>query len=114
MKRFWFALLVAFSATAPTSALAQTYPNRTIRIVVPYAPGGGVSVYANLISGKLSEIVKQSVVVENRPGAGGNVGSDVVAKSPPDGYTQLLHTSALASAGPLYKSLPFDPSPLEA
>ncbi len=105
MKRFWFALLVAFSATAPTSVLAQTYPNRTIRIVVPYAPGGGVSVYANLISGKLSEIVKQSVVVENRPGAGGNVGSDVVAKSPPDGYTVLLHTSALASAGPLNKSL---------
>jgi tripartite-type tricarboxylate transporter receptor subunit TctC len=109
MKRICFALLVAFSAVATTSALAQTYPNRTIRIVVPYAPGGGVSVYANLISGKLSEIVKQSVVVENRPGAGGNVGSDVVAKSPPDGYTVLLHTSALASAGPLYKSLPFDP-----
>jgi tripartite-type tricarboxylate transporter receptor subunit TctC len=59
MKRFCFALLVAFSAIA-TSALAQTYPNRTIRIVVPYAPGGGVSVYANLISGKLSDIVKQT------------------------------------------------------
>ncbi|MGE0037135.1 MAG: Bug family tripartite tricarboxylate transporter substrate binding protein [Xanthobacteraceae bacterium] len=109
MKRFCFALLVAFSAIVTTSALAQTYPNRTIRIVVPYAPGGGVSVYANLISGKLSDIVKQTVVVENRPGAGGNVGADVVAKSPPDGYTVLLHTSALASAGPLYKSLPFDP-----
>ena len=53
MKRFCFTLLVAFSAIATTSALAQTYPNRTIRIVVPYAPGGGVSVYANLISGKL-------------------------------------------------------------
>jgi tripartite-type tricarboxylate transporter receptor subunit TctC len=66
-------------------------------------------VYANIISTKLSEIVKQSVVVENRPGAGGNVGSDVVAKSPPDGYTALIHTSALASAGPMYKSLPFDP-----
>jgi tripartite-type tricarboxylate transporter receptor subunit TctC len=66
-------------------------------------------VYANLISTKLSDVVKQTVVVENRPGAGGNVGSDVVAKSPPDGYTVLLHTSALASAGPLYKSLSFDP-----
>ena len=101
------AALAAFVATAPASA--QNYPNRTIRIVVPYAPGGGVSVYANLISGKLTEIVKQTVVVDNRPGAGGNVGSDAVAKSPPDGYTVLLHTSALASAGPLYKSLPFDP-----
>ena len=62
-------------AIVPGSVIAQgDYPNRTIRIVVPYAPGGGVSVYAQLISAKLSEIVKQSVVVENRPGAGGNVG----------------------------------------
>ena len=98
-------LALAITLAALGGASGQSYPNRTIRIVVPYAPGGGVSVYANLISGKLSEIVKQSVVVENRPGAGGNVGSDVVAKSPPDGYTVLLHTSALASAGPLYKSL---------
>ena len=109
--RFWhLGLALAITLAAAGGASGQSYPNRTIRIVVPYAPGGGVSVYANLISGKLSEIVKQSVVVENRPGAGGNVGSDVVAKSPPDGYTVLLHTSALASAGPLYKSLPFDPS----
>jgi tripartite-type tricarboxylate transporter receptor subunit TctC len=103
-----FAVALAACGIADTAS-AQSYPNRTIRIVVPYAPGGGVSVYANLISAKLSEIVKQSVVVENRPGAGGNVGSDAVAKSPPDGYTVLLHTSALASAGPMYKSLTFDP-----
>ena len=108
--QFWhLGLALAITLATAGGASGQSYPNRTIRIVVPYAPGGGVSVYANLISGKLSEIVKQSVVVENRPGAGGNVGSDVVAKSPPDGYTVLLHTSALASAGPLYKSLPFDP-----
>jgi tripartite-type tricarboxylate transporter receptor subunit TctC len=109
MKRLCVALLVTFSSVATSSARAETYPHRTIRIVVPYAPGGAASVYANLISGKLSEILKQSVVIENRPGAGGNVGSDVVAKSLPDGYTVLLHTSALASAGPLYKSLPFNP-----
>jgi tripartite-type tricarboxylate transporter receptor subunit TctC len=103
-------LIAAFAALAFASqSLAQNYPNRTIRIVVPYAPGGGVSVYAQLIANKLNEIVKQPVVIENRPGAGGNVGADVVAKSPPDGYTVLLHTSALASAGPMYKSLPFDP-----
>lgn len=103
-------LLAALAPLALASpGVAQNYPNRTIRIVVPYAPGGGVSVYANLISGKLSEIVKQTVVVENRAGAGGNVGSDAVAKSPADGYTVLLHTSALSSAGPLYKSLSFDP-----
>ena len=91
------------------SAYAQAYPNRTIRIIVPYAPGGGVSVLAHLVGNKLSELVKQPVVIDNRPGAGGNVGADVVAKAAPDGYTVLLHTSAQASAGPLYKTLPFDP-----
>jgi tripartite-type tricarboxylate transporter receptor subunit TctC len=110
MKRLVIALSFALAATAfAQTASAQTYPNRPIRIVVPYAPGGGVSVYAQLIANKLTEIVKQPVVVENRPGAGGNVGSDAVAKSPPDGYTVLIHTAALASAGPLYKSLSFDP-----
>jgi tripartite-type tricarboxylate transporter receptor subunit TctC len=103
-----FAIALAACSIADT-AYAQSYPNRTIRFVVPYAPGGGVSVYAQLVGTKLSEIVKQSVVIENRPGAGGNVGADVVAKSAPDGYTVLIHTSALASVGPMYKSLPFDP-----
>jgi tripartite-type tricarboxylate transporter receptor subunit TctC len=110
MKALFIALAIALAACGiGDSASAQDWPNRAIRIVVPYAPGGGVSVYANLISAKLQEIVKQPVVVENRPGAGGNVGSDAVAKSPPDGYTALIHTSALASAGPMYKSLTFDP-----
>jgi tripartite-type tricarboxylate transporter receptor subunit TctC len=110
MKALFIALAIALATGGiADTASAQDWPTRTVRIVVPYAPGGGVSVYAQLISTKLSEIVKQSVVVENRPGAGGNVGSDVVAKSPPDGYTVLIHTSALASAGPMYKSLPFDP-----
>jgi tripartite-type tricarboxylate transporter receptor subunit TctC len=105
--------LTLFAALATLAfagqGLAQNYPNRTIRLVVPYAPGGGVSVYAQLVGNKLNEILKQPVVIENRPGAGGNVGADVVAKSPPDGYTVLIHTAAMASAGPLYKSLPFDP-----
>ena len=66
------------------------------------------SVLAQILGTKLSEIVKQPVVIDNRPGAGGNIGSDAVAKSAPDGYTILLHTSALASAPALYKTLPFD------
>lgn len=90
------------------SAQAQGWPNRTVRIVVPYAPGGGVSVLAQILGTKLSEITKQPVVIDNRPGAGGNLGSDAVAKSAPDGYTLLLHTSALASAPALYRTLPFD------
>jgi tripartite-type tricarboxylate transporter receptor subunit TctC len=107
MRRLFLtvAVLLAACGTAP----AQSWPNRTVRIVVPYAPGGGVSVLAQLIGIKLSELVKQPVVIENKPGAGGNIGADAVAKSTPDGYTILLHTSAMASAPSLYKSLPFDP-----
>ena len=110
MKRLAVAMSVALVATVlADTAPAQTYPNRTIRIVVPYAPGGGVSVLGQIIGTRLSEIVKQPVVIDNRPGAGGNLGSDLVAKGPPDGYTLLLHTSAQASAQSLYRTLPFDP-----
>jgi tripartite-type tricarboxylate transporter receptor subunit TctC len=100
--------LTLAALAAGANAHAQDWPNRTIRFVVPYAPGGGVSVLAQILGNKLSEIVKQPVVIDNRPGAGGNIGSDAVAKSPPDGYTILLHTSALASAPALYRTLPFD------
>jgi tripartite-type tricarboxylate transporter receptor subunit TctC len=110
MRRLWLisGAILALAASA-VRADAQGYPNRTIRIVVPYAAGGGVSVLAQIVGAKLQELVKQPVVIDNRPGAGGNLGADVVAKSPPDGYTVLLHTSAQASAGALYKTLPFDP-----
>ncbi len=109
MKMPFIALSIALAAcTVAEPASAQGWPNRTVRIVVPYAPGGGVSVLAQIVGNKLSELTKQPVVIDNRPGAGGNVGADVVAKATPDGYTILLHTSALASAVPLYKSLPFD------
>src|SRR5262245_3228679 len=94
---------------ATTGANAQACPNRTIRVVVPYAPGGGVSILAQIITNKMSEILKQSIIIDNRPGAGGNLGADLVAKSPPDGYTILLHTSAMSSASALYSKLPFDP-----
>ncbi|MBX9845259.1 MAG: tripartite tricarboxylate transporter substrate binding protein [Xanthobacteraceae bacterium] len=89
-------------------ARAQDYPNRTIRMVVPYAPGGGVSILGQIVGNKMSEILKQPIVIDNRPGAGGNLGADIVAKSPPDGYTILLHTSAMSSASSLYGKLPFD------
>jgi len=99
-------LLTIFGAAS--QALAQGWPSRAIHIVVPYAAGGGVSVLAQIVGAKLQELTKQPVVINNRPGAGGNLGVDTVAKSPPDGYTILLHTSALASAPALYKTLPFD------
>ena len=96
-------------AASPGHARAQDYPNRTVRIVVPYAPGGGVSLLAQTVGNKMSELMKQPVIVDNRPGAGGNLGADVVAKSAPDGYTLLMHTSAMSSAPSLYSKLPFDP-----
>jgi tripartite-type tricarboxylate transporter receptor subunit TctC len=98
------------AAACSSGALAQGYPNRTVRIVVPYGPGGGVSILAQLVGNKMQELMKQPVVVDNRPGAGGNLGADVVAKSPPDGYTLLMHTSSMSSISSLYSKLPFDPA----
>jgi tripartite-type tricarboxylate transporter receptor subunit TctC len=110
MRLPWLMLgLAAAACFNAVGARAQDYPNRTIRIVVPYAPGGGVSVVGQIIGAKLQELTRQPVVIDNRPGAGGNVGADAVAKAAPDGYTVLLHTSAMAVVGTLYRKLAFDP-----
>jgi Tripartite tricarboxylate transporter family receptor len=110
MQRLLFVVGTILAIAANTGhACAQDYPNRTVRIVVPYAPGGGVSLLAQTIGNKMSEVMKQPVIIDNRPGAGGNIGAEVVAKSAPDGYTLLLHTSAMSSAPSLYSKLPFDP-----
>jgi tripartite-type tricarboxylate transporter receptor subunit TctC len=100
--------LAAACANA-ASAHAQDYPNRPIQIIVPYAAGGGVSVVGQVIGAKINELTKQPVVILNRPGAGGNIGADAAAKAAPDGYTVLLHTSAMATVGSLYRKLTFDP-----
>src|SRR5215471_2811829 len=109
MKLFFIAGAILAIAAIPGRLSAQDYPIRTVRIVVPYAPGGGVSLLAQAVGNKMSELMKQPFVVENRPGAGGNLGADAVAKSAPDGYTLLMHTSAMSSASSLYSKLPFDP-----
>jgi len=88
-------------------SFAQNYPDRPIRIVVPFS-GGAVDVMARLIANKMSDSLKQAVIVENRPGAGGNIGADAVAKSNPDGYTILLDTMGLAIRSSLNKKMPFD------
>jgi tripartite-type tricarboxylate transporter receptor subunit TctC len=108
MPHLWF-VVGAILAIVTVPASAQDYPNRTVRIVVPYAPGGGVSLLAQTLGTKMSELMKQPVIVDNRPGAGGNLGAELVAKAAPDGYTLLMHTSAMASAPSLYSKLPFDP-----
>jgi tripartite-type tricarboxylate transporter receptor subunit TctC len=108
MRQRNLVLAILLSAMVASPAHAQTYPNRPIRLIVPFAAGGAVDVLARLLGGKLSDQVGQPVVVENRPGAGGTLAADAVAKSPPDGYTILQNTNGAAIAPALYKSLPFD------
>ena len=108
MRPISAAIAAALIALIANSAHAQNYPNRPIRLVVPFAAGGAVDVLARLIGGKVSDQLGQPVIVENRPGAGGTLGADQVAKSPPDGYTILQNTNGAAIAPALYNSLPFD------
>ncbi|MGE4243465.1 Bug family tripartite tricarboxylate transporter substrate binding protein [Ramlibacter sp.] len=102
-------LVVTAALFASTSTVAQDYPNRPIRIVNPYAPGGSTDPVVRPIAEKMTEALGQAVIVENKPGAGTNVGSELVAKSKPDGYTLLLATTALATSPALYKKLNYDP-----
>ncbi|GJG98507.1 tripartite tricarboxylate transporter substrate binding protein [Cupriavidus pauculus] len=102
------ALSVGLLAFGTGCALAQTYPSKTIRLVIPFPPAGATDVLGRAIAQKLSEGLGQSVVVENRPGAGSTIGSDIVAKAAPDGYTLLLASGSLAIASNLYTKLGFD------
>ena len=89
---------------------AQEWPQKPIRLIVPFPAGGGTDIIGRVVGNKLSDQLKQPVIVENKPGAGGNLGVDAAAKSAPDGYTMVLgQTSNLAINPSLYKSLPYDP-----
>jgi tripartite-type tricarboxylate transporter receptor subunit TctC len=91
-------------------AQAQSFPNRTITLVIPFAPGGSTSIVGRVIADKMSQLLGESIVVDNRPGAGGTVGTKLVAKSEPDGYTILLgYTGTLAIGPSLYKNVGYDP-----
>jgi tripartite-type tricarboxylate transporter receptor subunit TctC len=104
------ALLVAMTLLAATSlATAQEYPNRPVRLVSPFPPGGSVDLVGRLVASKLSENLGQQVVVENRSGASGNIGTELVARAAPDGYTLLINTTPLVSNAFLYSKLPYDP-----
>jgi len=103
-------LLLAAALALPLScALAQTYPSRPVRLIVPFAPGGFTDVVARILGQKLSEAMGQQFVIENKAGAGSTIGSDLVAKSPPDGYTLLMVSSTHVISPWIYKSLPYDP-----
>jgi len=103
------AALLAILAFATPNSEAQTYPSRTVRIVVPATPGGAIDLIARSLADKLTGSLGQPVVVENKPGAANNLGTDFVAKSPPDGYTLLICASSHATNKHLYKSLNYDP-----
>src|SRR5215468_2728429 len=110
LGRATIALISWFALTAPSAA--QNYPDRVVRIVNPFPPGGSVDVMARMLAQKLSDNFGQQVIVENRAGAGGNTGAESVAKSEPDGYTLLF-----TAPGPLVihqtlytKGLPYDPA----
>jgi len=92
----WLRCIIALALAATTSAHAQPYPNKPVRFVIPFAPGGPADIIARLTGQQLTEILGQPVVVESRAGAGGNIGAAAVAKSAPDGYTALVTTSAFA------------------
>ena len=107
MKRmtvFWFCILIS------SFCLAQDFPSKPVRIVVPWPPGGNVDFTARTVQAALAEALGQQVIVENRAGAGGTIGSAQVAKSPADGYTLLLGSSGTISAAPaVYKTIAYDP-----
>lgn len=109
LRRLALAGLLALAL--PTAALAQNWPTKPLRVVVNFPPGGAADQIARLIATPLSEALGQPVVVENRGGANGNVGGEVVAKSPADGYTLLMSSGGMVSVNPhIYPRMPFDPA----
>lgn len=107
--KFVHALFLSAALVAAGATCAQNFPSAPITIVVPYSPGGGTDIMARLVGQELGQDLGISVVIENRPGASGNIGTTQVAKSKPDGYTLLFTSSGHAINPSLFKSLPFDP-----
>jgi tripartite-type tricarboxylate transporter receptor subunit TctC len=104
MQRLFLILALIVSGAAP----AQTYPSKPIRVVVPFPPGGGTDIVARTVTPKMAEILGQPFVIENRAGAGGNIGTDAVAKSPADGYTLLVASASTAINTTLVPNLSWD------
>ena len=111
VKSLFMSILMTSAALCPgSSQAAETYPSKTVQIIVSFAPGGGVDSVARITAAKLTESLGQPVLVDNRPGASGMIGTDVAAKAPPDGYTLLLGTQTVLVVAPiLYGKTAFDP-----
>ena len=107
LKKLWLGTSVAVAALT-----AQAFPERTVTLVVPFTPGSGSDIIARIIAPKLSERWKQAVIVDNKPGASGNIGAEAAAKAAPDGYTLLMAINTFTMAPNLYKKVPFDLTPI--
>jgi len=108
VRRNFFTAIVLVALSA--AAQAQSYPARSVRMLVGFPPGGGTDIMARVVGQKLSESLGQQIVVENRPGAGGNIAAEAAAKAAPDGYTLMMgHVAPIAIAPALYPKLPYDP-----
>jgi tripartite-type tricarboxylate transporter receptor subunit TctC len=105
MNRFLALALALASFNAP----AQSYPSRPITLVVPYTPGTGIDIIARTVAPRLTERWKEPVIVDNKPGASGNIGAAMVAKAAPDGYTMMVTVNTFTITPALYKSIPYDP-----
>ena len=114
MNRLVLAAWLGSALLAPSPAAAQSYPSKPIHLILPYAPGGIIDTAGRNLAVRLSERIGQSVLAENRPGAGGMVGADVVARAAPDGYTILLTDPALVSNPTLQPDAPYDLNALQA
>jgi tripartite-type tricarboxylate transporter receptor subunit TctC len=98
-------------ALVAASAAAQNYPGKPVRIIVPFAPGGATDIVTRVVAQKLNEIWSQQVIVDNRAGAGGNIGGELAARSAPDGYTLFMTSGSIVTANQhIYKKMPFDPA----
>ena len=109
MRRMFLALITIAGCSPGAPLHAQNYPSRPIRLIIPFSPGGATDVPGRILAQKLSEGFGQQVVVDNRPGAGSTIGTDLAAKSPADGYTLLLTATPFVISAGLYKHLPYDP-----
>ena len=110
LHRFTLGLLASGMMAFSALATAQTWPSRPVKMIVPFAAGGATDTVARQLGARLQEVLGQSFIVENRTGANGNIGSDFVAKAPPDGYTLLVADLGTFTSGPaVYPNLPFDP-----
>src|SRR5579871_3179325 len=111
IKRLSLCFLLVSSAAIGTAHAADAFPNHQMRLIAPFPPGGTVDLLSRIAGQQLTAALGQTVVVENRPGAGGNIGGDMVAKAAPDGYTMLLGSTGILSINAaIYRSMPFDPT----